>query len=260
VEAASCYVERAAVDQKLNGESGVKFLVLQHISVEHPGSWREVMRAHGIAWDSVELDEGEAIPALDGYDALISMGGPMDVFDIAEHPWLAAEKAAILQAVQERGMAFLGACLGHQLLAEALGGKVGRMAVPEVGLMTVSLSAAGKVDPLFQGLDETLSCLQWHGCEIQAPPEACEILASSPACATQAVRMGQRAYGLQFHIEMTAGTVSEWGDIPAYEHALDAALGADALARLDANITAHLPEFNGAAERLFENFIAIVRG
>ena len=62
----------------------MKFLVLQHIAVEHPGSWRDVMRDHGIAWDMVELDAGEAIPALDEYDALISMGGPMDVFDVAD--------------------------------------------------------------------------------------------------------------------------------------------------------------------------------
>jgi len=238
----------------------VKFLVLQHISVEHTGSWRDVMRANGIDWDSVNLDEGEAIPALDGYNALISMGGPMDVFDIAENPWLETEKSVILQAVQERGIAFLGVCLGHQILAEALGGKVGRMAVPEVGQMTVSLNAAGKADPLFQGLDETLTCLQWHGSEIQTPPEACEILASSLACASQAVRIGKRAYGLQFHIEMTAETVCEWGAIPAYKQALEAALGAGALARLDADIATRLPEFNRTAERLFENFIAIVRG
>lgn len=237
----------------------MKFLVLQHISVEHPGSWRDVMRDRGIDWDTVELDGGEAIPALGGYDALICMGGPMDVFDEAEHPWLAAEKVAIREAVQERALPFLGACLGHQLLAEALGGTVGRMEAPEVGLMEVALTAAGKADPLFAGLDKTLACLQWHGCEIATPPAGSEILAFSPDCAVQAVRAGQHAYGLQFHIEMTEMTVTEWGGLPAYEKSLEAALGPGALARLDADISARLPIFNATARRLFENFIGLLR-
>ena len=236
----------------------VKFLVLQHIAVEHPGSWRDVMGTHGIAWDSVELDEGEAIPALEGYDALICMGGPMDVFDEAEHPWLAAEKAIIREAVRDRAMPFLGACLGHQLLAEVLGGAVGRMAAPEVGLMEVALTASGKADPLFAGLNDTLACLQWHGCEITTPPADSEILASSPGCAVQAVRVGQHAYGLQFHIEMTEMTVAEWGGLPAYEKSLEATLGPGALTRLDADISARLPSINATARRLFENFISLV--
>ena len=237
----------------------MKFLVLQHIAVEHPGSWRDVMRDHGIAWDMVELDAGEAIPALDEYDALISMGGPMDVFDVAEHPWLVTEKSAIREAVQERGMAFLGACLGHQLLAEALGGTVARMALPEVGLMAVSRTAAGGTDPLFDGLDDTLACLQWHGCEIATLPAGCDVLASSSACRVQAIRVGQHAYGLQFHVEMTAQTVAEWAGIPAYEQSLEAALGPGAVARLDADIATNLSAFNATARRLFENFIGLIR-
>jgi GMP synthase-like glutamine amidotransferase len=237
----------------------VKFLVLQHISVEHPGAWRDTLRAGGVDWDTVELDAGEAMPPLGGYDALISMGGPMDVFDTAEHAWLKTEKAAIREAVRERGMAFLGVCLGHQLLADALGGTVGRMAAPEVGLMEVALTAAGMADPLFAGLDKSFTCLQWHSCEIQMPPAGCEILAASPACAAQAVRVGRRAYGLQFHIEMTARTVTEWAEIPAYERSLEAALGPSALARLDSGISAGLPKFNAMARRLCENFISLVR-
>ena len=236
----------------------MKFLVLQHIAVEHPGSWRDVMDAHGIAWDRVELDEGGEIPPLDGYDALISMGGPMDVFDEAEHPWLVAEKVIIREAVQDRAMPFLGACLGHQLLGEVLGGTVDRMAAPEVGLMEVTLTAAGKADPLFAGLDESLACLQWHGCEIATPPVNSEILASSPGCAVQAVRVGRHAYGLQFHIEMTELTVTEWDSLPVYEKSLEEALGPGAVTRLDADISARLSGFNATARRLFENFISLV--
>jgi GMP synthase-like glutamine amidotransferase len=235
----------------------VKFLVLQHIAVEHPGVWREFMREAAIAWDAVELDEGEPIPPLDGYDALISMGGPMDVFEEAAHPWLIAEKAAIREAVTKRKMPFLGVCLGHQLLADALGGSVGRMAEAEVGLMEISLSGVGRGDPLFAGTDDPMACLQWHGCEIGAMPQGGEILAASAGCPIQAIRVGRHAYGLQFHVELTAQTVAEWAEVPAYRQSLEATLGAGALDRLDTAIAAKLPEFNATARRIFENFVAI---
>ena len=221
--------------------------------------WRDFMGAGGMAWDAVELDAGEAIPALDGYDALISMGGPMDVFDEAAHPWLREEKSIIREAVRERDMPFLGVCLGHQLLADALDGEVARMAVPEVGLMEVALTPAGRADPLFDGLDGPLACLQWHGCEISRPPTRGEFLAASDICPSQAMRVGRRAYGLQFHVEMTGETVAEWGAIPAYEQSLESALGSDALARLDADVAANLPQFNATAERIYENFIALLK-
>ena len=70
----------------------MRILVFQHIAVEHPGVFREFLAKDGIAWDAVELDAGETIPALDNYDALWVMGGPMDVWQEKEHPWLRAEK------------------------------------------------------------------------------------------------------------------------------------------------------------------------
>ena len=70
----------------------MKFLVLQHLDVEHPGIFRDYMRDEDIHWDAVELDEGQALPTTDGYDALIVMGGPMDVWEETLHPWLVQEK------------------------------------------------------------------------------------------------------------------------------------------------------------------------
>src|SRR3972149_7849453 len=96
----------------------MKFLVLQHLAVEHPGVLRDFWHDAGVTWDAVELDEGEAIPSdLAGYDAMIAMGGPMDVWQEDAHPWLKTEKAAIRDWVVGRGGPFPGICLGHQLLA-----------------------------------------------------------------------------------------------------------------------------------------------
>lgn len=238
----------------------MRFLVFQHIDVEHPGIFGDFMDEDGIGRDTVELDEGAPIPGLEGYDALIVMGGPMDTWEEDAHPWLVPEKKAIGRWVGEIGKPFLGVCLGHQLLADATGGGVAMMAEPEVGVCAVDLTADGRADPLFAGLGPTLGCLQWHGAEVSPPPAGAVVLASSPACAVQALRVGDAAYGLQFHGELTAATVPDWGAIAAYRDALERVMGAGAQERLERDAAARLPEFNSAARVLYENFISIVRG
>lgn len=230
-------------------------LVLQHERVEHPGIFRQFLREDGHSWDAVELDAGEALPALDGYDALWVMGGPMDVWQEQEHPWLKDEKAFIYKAVAERGLPFLGLCLGHQLLAEALGGSVGRSETPEIGVLDVQLTEAGASGVLFDGLPETFDCLQWHSAEIKTLPEGAQVLATSPACAVQAMKWQTRAFSMQFHVEIEADTVQNWAAIPAYADALEKAMGAGAVARFEDACAARMSAFNDMAERLYINWL-----
>ena len=171
----------------------MKLLILQHARVEHPGSFRNFLREDGHDCIAVELDEGEALPALDGFDALWVMGGPMDVWEEDEYPWLREEKALIREAVEGRGMPFFGLCLGHQLLAEALGGSCGVLEQPEIGVMPVQLTEAGATSIILDDLPDMFDCLQWHSVEVKTMPAGAICLATSPACAVQdlaAVELG----------------------------------------------------------------------
>ena len=239
-------------------ETAPKILVFQHIAVEHPGVFRDFMREDGVEWRAVELDAGESIPDLGGYDALWVMGGPMDVWEDDLHPWLEAERTAIREALLERKLPFLGFCLGHQLLAQALGGEVGPAAEPEIGIFDVELTEAGRASPLFEGVPATHACLQWHGAEVLQPPAGARVLAASPACAVQALGVGGHAFSIQYHVEITARTVREWGAVPAYGQALERALGTAALARFEADAAAGMAGFNRNARRIYDNFMRVV--
>jgi GMP synthase-like glutamine amidotransferase len=237
----------------------MRILVFQHIAIEHPGILRDFLAADGVAWDAVELDAGEPIPSLDGYDALWVMGGPMDVWEEDRHPWFVPEKRAIREAVAERRLPYLGLCLGHQLLAAALGGRVGKMAAPEVGVLEVELTQAARTDALLAGLPSRFKALQWHGAEVSVPPPGAVVLARSPACAVQAMRVGAHAWGIQYHVELTARTVGEWGRVPAYARALDDVLGKGSLPALDRAAKIEMERFNAGAKALYDAFMTVLR-
>ncbi len=235
-----------------------RLLVLQHARVEHPGIYREMFRHDGIQWDTIELDEQEPLPGLDDYQGLWVMGGPMDVWQSERHPWLTQEIAFIREAVQDRQLPFLGFCLGHQLLACALGGEVKAAATPEIGMMDLHVHDLG--DALFGGGGQTRQVLQWHSAEVSRIPESVQILASSPACSIQAMRFGGRAFSMQFHMEITMEMLEQWGRIPEYRDALHQALGgADSLERLCTQVHMHLPEMRRDAEYLYQSWMSCAR-
>lgn len=236
----------------------MRILVFQHVPVEHPGVFRDLWSESGHHWDEIELDAGESIPDIRRYDLLVAMGGPMDVWEEDTHPWLRPEKDAIRDWVMNLGRPFLGICLGHQLLAEALGGTVAPMARPEVGLADVELTPVGQRDPIFAGFATRVETFQWHGAEISRLPHGAEVLASNAACPVQAMRWGRHAYGFQYHMEITSATVTDWELIPAYKTSLERALGIEQASQLGEIVAPRLSAFRQAARRLNGNLSTMI--
>jgi GMP synthase (glutamine-hydrolysing) len=230
-------------------------LVLQHIACEPPGAFEDVLTAAGADIHRVELDEGEPLPSWQNYVAIVAMGGPMSVNDDAELPWLTAEKQAIADAVKA-GVPYWGSCLGVQLLAASLGARVYSGTQPEVGVLPVALTDDGRSDPVFAGLPPGFPTLQWHGDTFDLPDGA-TLLASSSAYPNQAFRVGQTAYGVQFHVEVTDQMAREWAQVPAYAEYADRVLGAGGIDRLMAEFDAARDRMLDVGRRMFERWVEI---
>jgi GMP synthase (glutamine-hydrolysing) len=231
----------------------MRVLVLQHIACEPPGEFEDVLRERGTEILRVELDEGGRLPARDEFDAIVAMGGPMSVNDEAEHPWLVEEKALIRDAVRD-GVPYWGSCLGVQLLAASLGARVYAGPRPEVGVLPVMLTDEGAADPVLQGLPREFPTLQWHGDTFDLPASGVR-LAGSSLVANQAFRAGDRAYGVQFHLEVTGEMARRWGEVPAYRRSLAETLGAEAGRAFLADVERRSGELHPAARRLFANWL-----
>jgi len=232
----------------------MKFLILQHINIEHPGIFLNYMKEDQIKIDTVELDEGEKITNLNSYDAMIVMGGPMDTWQEDTYPWLINEKEEIHKFACVMKKPYLGLCLGAQLLSEAVGGKVRKMKTPEIGVLKVSVTDDKS---LFKGLSKNLKVLQWHSYEAYDLPTNTNLLASSPDCKVQAFS-SDNAFGLQFHVEQTNKTVPEWACVPEYKSALEKTLGKNALEKFKNDVEQNLSLFNNSAKIIYENFKKII--
>ncbi|MFT8887974.1 MAG: type 1 glutamine amidotransferase [Ethanoligenens sp.] len=188
---------------------------LQHIPLETPGSILSWAEERGYLLSHTAFFNGEDLPSQQDFDWLIVMGGPMNIYEEQEHPWIALEKAFIRQAINT-GKTVIGICLGSQLIADVIGGKVTRGALPEIGWTPVTWNETAKANPLFAGFPETSVVFEWHYDTFSTLPEEAVVLASSPACAHQAFVYRERVFGFQFHLEntpdMLRGYIAASGD------------------------------------------------
>lgn len=192
---------------------GVRILVVQPSQSDPPGPLGEWLVAAGAEVDVV-LPSEQALPAdFSAHHGMVVLGGEMGAYDDATHPWLADVRALLSKAVSER-LPVLAVCLGAQLLAAATGGQVrAARKGPEAGTLLVAKRDVAAEDPLFGPVPLTPDVLQFHSDEVAVLPPSAQLLASSPKCENQLFRVGDCAYGMQFHIETTTDLVLRWADI-----------------------------------------------
>ena len=174
---------------------------LQHVPFEDIGSLLKDVQTSDHTLTTTHWYRGEQAPALDSFDLLIVMGGPMGVYDDDLYPWLAAEKELIGGAIVA-GKKVLGICLGAQLIACVLGAQVTRNAHREIGWFPLAVNAEASLHPVAKILAECKTVFHWHGDTFAIPPQA-QLIASSKACANQAFVIDNQVYGFQFHLETT---------------------------------------------------------
>ncbi len=173
---------------------------LQHVPFENPGSILLWAAANKYPVSCTKLYAGGKLPKQEEFDWLVIMGGPMNIYEEEKYPWLAAEKEFIKEAIHGNKV-ILGLCLGGQLIADVIGGRVIRNKYMEIGWFPVTMSTQVLQYPQFSLFPERPVVFEWHGDTFVDLPAEAQLIASNEACANQAFMYGQRTYGFQFHLE-----------------------------------------------------------
>lgn len=194
-------------------------LIIQHARHEHPAIILRALETQGIASRVLRIFESMKIPPIDEISGVICLGGPMHANDQENHPWI-KDEIDLLRRTTDTGLPVVGICLGAQLLAIALGGKVEKNRGWEIGWHPLNLSLEGLRDPVLSGLGAAPTVYQWHEDTFHLPKEAV-LLAASERCDRQAFRWGDRAYGFQFHPEADHQLVEEWLSTEDIEHEIE---------------------------------------
>ena len=191
-----------------------RLLVLQHVEIEGPGLFEQIAKERDLKIEIIRLDKNDNLPQTKEGDLILIMGGPMGVKDIGSerYPWLKLERDFVKRELENK-RPIIGVCLGAQLLASAAGGDVEILkygsppkALPEIGWSQLFINKSNnEFKELFE---EPFHVLHWHGDRILLPNKAV-LIASSVRCKEQFFRIGEFAYGLQFHIEATESMIKE---------------------------------------------------
>jgi GMP synthase (glutamine-hydrolysing) len=186
----------------------VRVLSIIHQEDAASGVFADAVAERGDELTEWSISDGARPPRpAESYDAVLVFGGAMHVDQENRHPWLRNEDE-LLRGLLDRRIPVLGVCLGAQLVAKALGTRVGPLARPQIGWFDVDQTPEAADDPLFADLPRRFSSFQWHSYGFDLPANAIP-LARDPVC-LQAYRAGESAWGIQFHAEVTKESVDDW--------------------------------------------------
>lgn len=186
-----------------------EILVIQHVESEGLGIISPLLGITGINVDTIKIFKGDGVPRnILGRRGLIVLGGPMGVYEQETYPFINAE-TALIESALKADVPVLGICLGAQLLAKAAGAKVYKGGAKEIGWYKVKQTTAGVQEKLLFGFPAEYTVFQWHGDTFDLPPDAVN-LASSELFPNQFIKVGNCAFGVQFHLEVTEPMVSQW--------------------------------------------------
>lgn len=226
---------------------------IENEDLAHLGVAQETFQDQGLPVEHVRAWKGEEPPPLDLVGAVVSLGGEMNVDQVDVYPYLASERAYLAQAV-DRDVPVLGICLGGQLLARALGADVVRAPRPELGFVPLRLTSEGRQDPVLSSLSDGDRMFQWHVDAFELPNVAV-LLATGDQGGNQAFRAGRRAWGVQFHPEVTAEELDEWLElVEGVEHTY----GRSKDSILE-EIGQEIPAHQERARELFRRFADVAR-
>lgn len=186
----------------------MRVAIVENTATTHHGQVGVALHEAAARIDQFKPWADGALPDPDAYDALVVFGGEQAATDDHTHPYLPA-LCRVMQAASAQGRAVLGICLGAQLLARAFGAQNRVGAAPEFGWHEVSLTDAGRADPLLAHLNAPFPIFQWHS-DTFTLPEGAVHLATTATAPSQAFRMGRATYGTQFHFEAHRAVVADW--------------------------------------------------
>ena len=229
--------------------------VFRHYVTEGPGYFATYLDRHRLPWTLVKVDEGQPVPqSTDAFSGLVFMGGPMSVND--DLPWLSAALALIREAVA-KDVPVLGHCLGGQLLSKALGGRVTRNAVKEIGWGEVRIEDPVAAQEWFGATSTAFLTFHWHGETFTVPQGATRLL-SSPWCENQAFVLG-RHLGLQCHIEMTEELLRTWCRTGAREVAASRGPSVQPVDVILEELDGRLAQLHAVADRVYGRWVQRLR-
>lgn len=228
-------------------------LIIENNKREQPGILEELLKERKIPYTIIDLDQGEIFPPMENYGAVVVLGGPDSANDKNEKIQNELQK---IQEILNAGIPYLGICLGLQLLAKAVDGKVIKNPTREIGFrgpdnnyFTVELTDAGRKDPLLEGIEDTFQTFHLHEETIEIT-STMTLLATGKFCKNQIVKIDHRTYGAQCHFEMTPELFKMWTREEPHLQKTDKE-------KLQNDFEISKEKYMRTGKKIFENFLKI---